>query len=176
VSVFFRRLRFGQKESVAALLLLAATPFIFFNTIYVWPSFSRRTFCLIQYFISGYSKKKISRLLPHRNFRCCRRPRVMSHGSCGDSCPGYLSCSSLGSFSRTLAPCRSVRGRWSAAVIAPWFIWSKTVARQSIPFPIPAYGCDFVFSDKRRVRVAGRHPNVWKHAVLRLASKRSSSL
>jgi hypothetical protein len=47
--VLLRRLRLGQKERVVALLLLAATPFIFYNTVYVWPKLLAATFCFIQY-------------------------------------------------------------------------------------------------------------------------------
>ena len=37
VWVLLRQLRLREKNCVVALLLLAATPFIFFNTVYVWP-------------------------------------------------------------------------------------------------------------------------------------------
>jgi len=49
VWVLFRRLRFEPQESVLASLLLAGTPFIFFNSIYIWPKLLTATFCLAQY-------------------------------------------------------------------------------------------------------------------------------
>ncbi len=47
--VLFRRLRFQRQECVLASLLLAATPFIFFNSVYIWPKLLTGTFCLAQY-------------------------------------------------------------------------------------------------------------------------------
>jgi hypothetical protein len=49
VWIIFRRLRFKRQECVLASLLLAGTPFIFFNTIYIWPKLLTATFCLAQY-------------------------------------------------------------------------------------------------------------------------------
>ena len=47
--VLFRRVRFKRQECVLASLLLAATPFIFFNSVYIWPKLLSATFCLAQY-------------------------------------------------------------------------------------------------------------------------------
>jgi hypothetical protein len=47
--IIFRRLRFKRQDCVLALLLLAATPFIFFNSLYIWPKLLSATFCLAQY-------------------------------------------------------------------------------------------------------------------------------
>ena len=47
--ILFRRVRFQGQECVLASLLLAATPFIFFNTVYIWPKLLTATFCLAQY-------------------------------------------------------------------------------------------------------------------------------
>ena len=47
--ILFRRLRFKRQECVLASLLLAGTPFIFFNSVYIWPKLLSATFCLAQY-------------------------------------------------------------------------------------------------------------------------------
>jgi hypothetical protein len=47
--IVFRRLRFNRQECLLASLLLAATPFIFFNSVYIWPKLLTATFCLAQY-------------------------------------------------------------------------------------------------------------------------------
>jgi hypothetical protein len=47
--LLFRRLRFQRRECILGSLLLAATPFIFFNSIYIWPKLLTGTFCLAQY-------------------------------------------------------------------------------------------------------------------------------
>ena len=47
--ILFRRVRFQRQECVLASLLLAATPFVFFNSVYIWPKLLSATFCLAQY-------------------------------------------------------------------------------------------------------------------------------
>ena len=47
--ILFRRVRFQRQECVLASLLLAATPFICFNSLYIWPKLLSATFCLAQY-------------------------------------------------------------------------------------------------------------------------------
>jgi hypothetical protein len=47
--IIFRRLRFKRQECVLASLLLAGTPFVFFNSVYIWPKLLSATFCLAQY-------------------------------------------------------------------------------------------------------------------------------
>lgn len=49
VWIIFRRLRFKGQECVLASLLLAGTPFVFFNSVYIWPKLLTATFCLAQY-------------------------------------------------------------------------------------------------------------------------------
>jgi hypothetical protein len=44
----FRRLRFTQKDCLLACLFTAATPFVFFNSIYIWPKMLSGTLCLTQ--------------------------------------------------------------------------------------------------------------------------------
>ncbi len=53
VWIICRRLRFKGQECVPALFLLAATPFVFFNTVYLWPKILAVTFCLAQYPLLG---------------------------------------------------------------------------------------------------------------------------
>jgi len=45
----FRRLRFTQKDCLLACLFTAATPFVFFNSIYVWPKMLAGTLCLTRF-------------------------------------------------------------------------------------------------------------------------------
>jgi hypothetical protein len=47
--ILFRHLRFQRQECVLASLLLAGTPFVFFNSVYIWPKLLSATFCLAQY-------------------------------------------------------------------------------------------------------------------------------
>jgi hypothetical protein len=47
--ILFRRLRFKHHECVLASLFLAGTPFVFFNSLYIWPKLLSATFCLAQY-------------------------------------------------------------------------------------------------------------------------------
>jgi hypothetical protein len=62
--IIFRRVRFRWHECVLAALLLAATPFIFFNSVYIWPKLLTATFCLAQYLYLVPLSRKFA--LPHR--------------------------------------------------------------------------------------------------------------
>src|SRR5438270_2389376 len=148
VWAILRRMRFRQRECAAALLLLAATPFIFFNTVYVWPKLLAATFCLIQFLYLGLLEKEdrpaffsvvISGIAAGL--------AVMSHGSAAIAVLAiYL-----------VALLRAFRARWfqvvlsgavSAVVTIPWLIWSKTVAPTINPLPRFLLTADFGFSEK----------------------------
>jgi len=61
VWVICRRLHLGAQECVLASLLLAATPFVFFNTVYLWPKLLSVTFCLAQYVYLAPSSRELLR-------------------------------------------------------------------------------------------------------------------
>ena len=143
-----RRLRFGQRECVVALLLLAATPFIFFNTVYVWPKLLSATFCLIQYLYLGLlEKENHPRYFPVVISGIAAGLAVMSHGSAALAVLAIY----LVAFSRAF------RARWfqvvlsgavSTVVTIPWLIWSKAVAPTINPLPRFLLTADFGFSEK----------------------------
>ena len=147
--VILRRLRFGQRECVVALLLLAATPFLFFNTIYVWPKLLAATFCLVQFLYLGLLAKKEDRpaYFPVVISGLAAGLAVMSHGSAAIAVLAiYL-----------VTPFRPFRAQWfpvalsasvSAIVTIPWLIWSKTVAPTINPLPRFLLTADFGFSEK----------------------------
>jgi hypothetical protein len=148
VWVVLRRLRFGQRECVVALLLLAATPFIFFNTVYVWPKLLAATFCLIQYVYLGLPEKEDHpTYFPIVVSGIAAGLAVMSHGSAAIAVLAiYLVALSKGFRARW--PYLALSGAVSAVVVAPWLIWSKTVAPTINPLPRFLLTADFGFSEK----------------------------
>jgi hypothetical protein len=47
--MFFCRLGLGRKECLTGCLIVAASPFVFFNSVYVWPKLLSAGFCLAQF-------------------------------------------------------------------------------------------------------------------------------
>ena len=148
VWVVLRRLRFGQRECVVAFLLLAATPFIFFNTVYVWPKLLAATFCLAQFLYLGLLEKEDRPALFSVVISgIAAGLAVMAHGSAVIAVLAiYL-----------VALLRAFRARWfqvvlsgavSAVVTIPWLIWSNTVAPTINPLPRFLLTADFGFSEK----------------------------
>lgn len=145
--VVLRRLRFGPRECVVALLLLAATPFLFFNTVYVWPKLLAATFCLIQFLYLGLLEKEEDRpaYFPVVISGIAAGLAVMSHGSAAIAVLAIY----------VAALFRAFRAHWfpvllsaatSAIVTIPWVIWSKTVAPTINPLPRFLLTADFGFS------------------------------
>ena len=47
--MLFGRLGFGRKECLAGCLIVAVSPFVFFNSVYVWPKLLSAGFCLARF-------------------------------------------------------------------------------------------------------------------------------
>lgn len=147
--VLLRRLRLREKDCVVALLLLAATPFIFFNTVYVWPKLLAATFCLVQHILLSDKIRDQDRL-SHRLFPIALSGfaaglAVMAHGSAAIAVLAiYIA-----------AVFRQWRARWlhvalsgaaALVIVLPWSVWSKVAAPTTNPLPRFLLTGDFGFS------------------------------
>lgn len=146
VWIICRRLRFKPQECVVASLLLAATPFIFFNTVYLWPKLLAATFCLAQYLylvplsrevpgLSGYIRPAfggiaaVMAILSHAGSAIASLGVFMAaiyvfHSDCG------LAPNTVWGLERVRAFVE--RWRWllvsvlaSVFVLSPWLFWTK---------------------------------------------------
>ena len=149
VWVALRRVRLREKERVVALLLLAATPFIFFNTVYIWPKLLAATFCLIQHLLLSTGIRERDRfsnqLFPIAVSGIAAGLAVMTHGSAALAVPAIYAAALF----------RRTRGRWlqltlSGAValltVVPWLVWTKLAAPTTNPLPRFLLTADFGFS------------------------------
>jgi hypothetical protein len=143
--IIFRRLRFKLRERILASLLLAGTPFIFFNTIYIWPKLLTATFCLAQFLYLVPLPREASP--PQR-----QRPvlggtaaalAILSHAASAAAVLGvfiaaiYVFKSARRSESNAASALERVRAfgsrwRWvlvavlaSVIVLSPWLLWTK---------------------------------------------------
>ena len=142
-----RRLRFGQKECVVALLLLAATPFLFFNSVYVWPKLLAATFCLIQYVYLGLLDRERPSVFLILMSGAAAGLAVMSHGSAAIAVLALYLVALARSF-RARGLQLALSGAVAAAVTVSWLIWSKAVAPTINPLPTFLLTADFGFSAK----------------------------
>jgi len=152
VWVLLRRLRLREKRCIVALLLLAATPFIFFNTVYVWPKLLAATFCLVQHLLLSTGIRERARfsrqLLPVALSGIAAGLAVMAHGS--------AALAVLAIYAAALF--RRPRGRWlylalsgaaALLMVAPWLAWTKLAAPTINPLPRFLLTADFGFSQPR---------------------------
>ena len=149
VWVLLRRLRLRQKKCVIALLLLAATPFFFFNTVYVWPKLLAATFCLIQHILlsSGIRERdRFSRqLFPIAFSGFAAGLAVMAHGSAAIAVLAiYIA--AIFRRSRTWWLRLALSGAATVLVVAPWLVWTKVAAPTINPLPRFLLTGDFGFS------------------------------
>lgn len=149
VWVLLRRLRLRERDCIVALLLLAATPFIFFNTVYVWPKLLAATFCLVQHvLLSGEIRERdrlSRRLFPIALSGFAAGLAVMAHGSAAIAVLAiYIA-----------AVFRQWRARWlhvalsgaaALVVVLPWSVWCKVAAPTTNPLPRFLLTGDFGFS------------------------------
>jgi 4-amino-4-deoxy-L-arabinose transferase-like glycosyltransferase len=138
VWVLLRRLRLRKEKCVVALLLLAATPFMFFNTVYVWPKLLAATFCLVQHILLSdeiRERDRLSRrLFPIALSGFAAGLAVMAHGSAAIAVLAiYIA-----------AVYRQWRARWlhvaisgaiALVVVLPWSVWCKVAAPTTNPLP-----------------------------------------
>jgi hypothetical protein len=153
--IIFQRLRFKLRERILASLLLAATPFIFFNSVYIWPKLLTATFCLAQYLY----------LVPlSHEFGPPHRLRSVLGGTAGALAILSHAASALavlGIFTAAICVSKSTResepnaaagfervralgSRWrwllisvltSMLVLSPWLLWTKFGFPTSNPLP-----------------------------------------
>jgi hypothetical protein len=153
--VLFRRVRFQWQECVLASLLLAATPFIFFNSVYIWPKLLTATFCLAQYL---YLVPLSQESGPPQRLRSvvggiAAALAILSHAASAAAVVGvfiaavYVSRSTMRSGSNAVsalerATAFGARWRWlfisvlaSILVLSPWLLWVKFGFPTSNPLP-----------------------------------------
>jgi hypothetical protein len=143
--IIFRRLRFNRQECVLASLLLVGTPFIFFNSVYIWPKLLTATFCLAQYlYLVPLSRGSDQ---PHRLRSAlggtAAALAILSHAASAVAVLGvfiaaiYVFKSARRSESNAASALERVtafgsRWRWvlvsvlaSILVLLPWLLWTK---------------------------------------------------
>ncbi len=150
--VLFRRLRFERQECVLASLLLAATPFIFFNSIYIWPKLLTGTFCLAQYLYLVPLSRESN---PQSGLRSAlggtaAALAILSHAASAAAVLGiftaaiYVLMSSRRPRPYALSALRRVRALGSRVLVAvltsilvlsPWLLWTKFGSRSSNALP-----------------------------------------
>jgi hypothetical protein len=133
-----------EKDCVVALLLLAATPFIFFNTVYVWPKLLAAAFCLVQHILLSDEIRERDRL-SYRLSGFAAGLAVLAHGSAAIAVLAiYIA-----------AVFHQWRARWlhvalsgavALVVVLPWSVWSRVAAPTANPLPRFLLTGDFGFS------------------------------
>lgn len=145
VWIIFRRLRFKRQECVLASLLLAGTPFVFFNSVYIWPKLLTATFCLAQYlYLVPLSRESDP---PYRLRSAlggtAAALAILSHAASAVAVLGvfiaaiYVFKSARRSESKAVSALQKVMAfgsRWrcvlvsvlaSILVLSPWLLWTK---------------------------------------------------
>jgi hypothetical protein len=153
VGALLRRLRLGPRERLVALLLLSATPFLFYNTVYIWPKLLAASFCLIQYlYLSdallerGWSRGRLGTLALSG---LAAGLAIMSHGAAAVAVFGIYLVAIIQSPWRQWG-CLPFSGAFSALVVAPWIFWTRAVAPSENPLPRFMLTADFGFSQPAR--------------------------
>jgi hypothetical protein len=143
--IIFQRLRFKLRESVLASLLLAATPFVFFDSVYIWPKLLTATFCLAQYlYLVPVSREAGPPNGPRAAMGgTAAALAILSHAASAVAVLGvfvgaiYICKSERQSKSNAVSAWESVkafgaRWRWlcisvlvSIVVLLPWIFWTK---------------------------------------------------
>jgi hypothetical protein len=136
--VLLRRFRLRENERIVALLLLAATPFIFYNSVYVWPKLLSAAFCLIQYLYladalsgRGWSSRRFFQIALSG---LAAGLAIMSHGAAALAVVGIYLVALFQSPWRQWV-CLPFSGAFSALVIAPWVIWTRALTPTANPLP-----------------------------------------
>jgi hypothetical protein len=147
--MLLRRFRLGEKERVVALLLLAATPFIFYNTVYIWPKLLAATFCLIQHLYladalrdRGWSSRRFFQIAFSG---LAAGLAIMSHGAAALAVFGiYLAAIFQSPWKQWIY--LPFSGAFSALVIVPWLVWTRAVAPTTNPLPRFLLTAEFGFT------------------------------
>jgi hypothetical protein len=156
VWIICRRLRLGAQECVLASLLLAATPFVFFNTVYLWPKLLTVTFCLAQYIYLVPPSRELVRPSSFPRLALggtAAAMAVLAHAGSGMASLGifgaavYLTDSTRSKGPNPISTLESVRTfvrHWQplllsilacVLVLSPWLLWTKCGLPTSNPLP-----------------------------------------
>jgi hypothetical protein len=149
--VLFHRLGLGQRRRLVALLLLAATPFLFYNSVYIWPKLLAATFCLIQYLcLTDAALEQAcsrSRLWSLALAGLAAGLAIMSHGATALAVLGIFLIALL-QWPWKKWPGLVFSGTFSAFVIVPWILWTKAVAPTENPLPRFMLTANFGFGQR----------------------------
>ena len=153
--IIFQRVRFHRQECVLASLLLATTPFVFFNSVYIWPKLLTATFCLAQYL---YLVPLSQASDPPRGLRSALGGTagalaILSHAASAAAVLGvfiasiYMFRTARRSGSNVVSALERARmfgSRWrwvlvsvlaSILVLSPWLLWTKFGSPSSNALP-----------------------------------------
>src|ERR1043166_1340900 len=151
VWIICRRLRFREQECVLTSLLLAATPFVFFNTVYLWPKLLAATFCLAQYLFLTPSPRDLRRSLFLRPVfgGTAAALAILSHAGAAVAALAIFVVGTYMSYQGQIgSSARDKQGtllrRWQPLllsivacilVFSPWLLWTKYGLPTSDPLP-----------------------------------------
>jgi len=120
---WLRRRRFDRRSAITALLLLAATPFVFFNTVYVWPKLLSGALALTGWILlaSGPRPSIAATILGGLAFGLA----LMAHGGIafGLLAMGLVWCALRLRTQFALLP---VWAGTALLVVLPWIAWTHT--------------------------------------------------
>lgn len=125
--LLLRQLRVPYRSCIAALILLGATPFIFFNTVYVWPKLLAGTLCIVQFLFLCVDKR--SGALPSRAALpsiaggIAAGLAIMSHPAAFVGVAAVYSIS-LATLRKGVVRSLSISAVACACLIVPWFGWT----------------------------------------------------
>lgn len=143
------RVGMDRRESVLTVLLLAFTPFLFLNTIYISPKILGAIFCFVQYlFLPTDRRDGVSaRSLAVDSSICgiASALAIMSHPAAGLAVLAIFAFGAWGT--RIKAWWRlGVSGAVAACVVVPWIVWSRLYSPSRSPLPKYLLTGDFGFS------------------------------
>lgn len=150
VWIVMRRLRLSRSQIIAGVLLLAATPFMFFNTVYIWPKLLAATLCLsLCLYLAGALGAGRGRSRRWSVALCAAAGSlaIMSHSAAAVAVVSILVAAC---FARPINWRRILlAGALTAGVVLPWIIWTKYSAPTSQPLPKFLLTGEFGFSHPR---------------------------
>lgn len=136
VWLLFARLGLTERQCILGILLVAGTPFVFFNTIYIWPKLLSATFCLI---LCDATLKMADDESGQRTWQALIAGSagglaIMSHSAAAVSVAAIFGTAAL-----LLARRQWRYLAWAAAatalVVLPWIFWTKYSMPTTYPLP-----------------------------------------
>jgi hypothetical protein len=147
--IFFCRLGFRRKECLTGCLIVAASPFVFFNSVYIWPKLLSAGFCLAQFVylpgppndghstIEGKERSLLSGI--------SAALAIMAHSGIAFAVVAVALVGLLRVPLRKPGPIfLSIVA--TLFVISPWVLWTKTAVPTSNPLPKYFFTADFGMS------------------------------